>query len=371
MNAPLKQAASVQTTHKGFGVTMAAKETHSPKETVLAMIARQSQDSEDESFTFQQEQEGQSQSLDAPLKQGALRGSSNGGFDNSHVSNGDYLPSGVLLATILKALRNAEDNQLKIQQEQAQTEQNYYKALGGLNGDISKGIIAMAASSVVQAGSEEASGLEAQGVASAVSAGLTGATTVGTLGVGGWNTYKEGGIQDEIDQTKDFGKQLDGPKQADFVIAEDKLPTDEKLNQLVDSHGKNADGSYDQEAIEAIKLNPEKLKSTKAQNDEKLEDLQKKQKDLGDSTSRWVQNNQAISQVVNSATNAAGSIKQSQAKAAAAVSNASAQVQKQVQDMNYSAANTFKENAKSAAQQALQAADTMAQVAQSQVQFRG
>lgn len=359
MNAPLKQAKSVEAPSQGALGTVAAKRAQSPRETVLAIIGRDPESSDHEEF-------GQDEEL---LQQGALGAPSFG--DNPHISNGDYLPSGVMLATILKALRDAGDNQLEIQQQQAAAEQLFDRELGGLNGDITKGIIAMAAQSVVNAGNDEADGLRAQGVANAVNASISGATTLGTLGVGAYNSIKESGVSDEIDQAKDFGKQLDGNKQADLVIADDKMPTDEDLNQLVDNHGLNADGKPDHDAIEAIKTNPEKLKSAKAKNDDKVEDLQKKQKEYSDSTNRWTQTNQSLTTVVGAATGAAGNIQQSKAKAAAAADNAAAQVQKQTQDMNYSAANTFKDNAKTAAQQALQTADIMAQVAQSQVQVRG
>jgi hypothetical protein len=353
MNAPLKQARSVEESSRGLGAVAAPKRAQSPKETVLTLIGRDPEQSHDEEL---------------------LQQSASSFGDNPHISDGNYLPSGVMLATILKALRESGDNQLEIQQQQAAAEQLFDRELGGLNGDVRKGIIAMAAQSVVNAGNDEADGLMAQGVSSAVNAAVSGLTTALALGNGLKNTYKTDGTNDldkQMDEVKADGQKLDGIKQGDLLAADANKPIDEDLAQGVDRGGLDKQGKPVHDEIEAIKMSPKELESAKDANKEKLKDLKEKQQKLNDSTSQGIQTNQAVVQVVSSATGAYGSIQQSQAKAAAAADNASAQVQKQVQDMNYSAANTFKENAKAAAQQAFQAADLQAQVAQSQVQVRG
>ncbi len=309
--------------------------------------------------------------MNAPLKSTAPVLTPTKGTSPASGDSGLYLPSGVILATILKALRDAESQEIEIQREQAKAEQDFYKALGGLNGNISQGIIAMAAQSVINAGDDEAKGLTAQGIANAVNAGISGTMTVGTLGLGGYNSYMSSKLDPEIEQTKAFGEKLEGPKDADIVVAQGKSPTDAELEELMDRGGLKADGKYDQEAIEAIKAEPETLSRAKAKNNEKLEDLEKKQKEYAESTNNWTFRNQAIGNVTQSATSAAASIRQAQTKTDQAIDNASAQVQKQVQDMNSSSAQSFHQNAKEAAQQALTTADSLAQVAQAQVQFRG
>lgn len=282
-----------------------------------------------------------------------------------------YIPSGVMLATILKALRDAQDNDLEMQQEQAEVEQKYDQQLGGLDGSgISKGLIAMVADSTAQAGQDEAAGLEAQGLSSAINAGLSGATTLGVLGYGGYNAYKGGKLDDDIEQNKNFDKELDKASDGDLVVGAPKKMTDQELEALMDRKGLKADGSYDQDAINALKADGS-VQRLKEMNADKLKDLQKQQGDFSQNTHNAMLMNQTIGQVSQAATGSYASYEQAGSKVNSAADNASAAVQKQVQDMNYSSSNTFKQQAETSAQQALQIADALAQVAQSQVQFRG
>lgn len=282
---------------------------------------------------------------------------------------GSYMPSGMMLATICKALRDAQTADLEIQQDQAEVEQEYYKALGGIGQpDLGKGLIAMAAQSVVDAGDAEADGLRAQGIASAVNAGISGVTTVG-VGIKAASGWRESGkLDDEASKLDAFGKKLEDSPDADLAVGAQAKPVDpdveEALQKRVPKELEADPAKYNAARVEAkAKLQDE--------NEKQLKEVRRKQSEISSSTQNAMSFNQATTNVTQAATQTYSSFAQETAKTEAAAHNADAQVQKQVQDMNSSSANTFKDQAKQAAQAALQASDTIAQVGQAQVQFRG
>lgn len=284
-------------------------------------------------------------------------------------TGGNYMPSGLMLATICKALRDAQNADLEIQKDQAEIEQEYYKALGGIGmKDIREGLIAMSADSVAQAGKDEADGLKAQAWASGVNAIFSGATTIGVaLKAGsGWNENRN--LDKEATKLNSFGKKLNGTPDADLALAAPGSSVDPEIEEAIQKR-----------VPKELEANPDKYNGTRLEakrqlideNEKDLNEVRRKQKEISESTQNALNINQAVTTVTQAATQTYSSYEQAQAKINAAADNSAAQVQKQVQDMNSSSANTFKDQARQAATAALQTSDTMAQVAASQVQFRG
>lgn len=277
-----------------------------------------------------------------------------------------YIPSGVLIAEILKALREAQNNDMERQQLQAETEQKFYTALGNCGGDPSKGVIAMAAQSIVDAGNEQAAGLTAMGISMAVNAGLSGAFTLGTLGYGIKESLGNNSIEDEMTNLKNNRNDLDGPVDADTIVGEVGKPT-ENIEMEEFKNGKPS-----QETKAATRAgNQDDLDKVKEDLDKKIGDKKEDQEAVQKRIDRAVQFNQTISNISSSATQAAGNIIKAPHDAAAAANNAASDVEKTLSQMDTSSANSFKENAQAAAQQALRTAEDLAQIAASQVQVRG
>ncbi|MBU6383161.1 MAG: hypothetical protein KGR16_02450 [Verrucomicrobia bacterium] len=290
---------------------------------------------------------------------------------------GDYLPSGFMLATIYKALLEAEDASLKMQQDQAQAEQEYYSVLGGVSTsatgstDISKGLIAMAANSIVQAGNNEAEGLEKAALGNAIAAGITGAFTGLTIAHGANIFVKNRGLDNDLEKANAFRNELHEGVDANLTVSAPNQVTDESLESIVSRFGKNEQGEFDREGISALRAaRPDAFGRVQEMAKENAEKIQKEISDNSDAANKSVQMNQTGSVIAQAATGSYANYGQGAAKSNAAGNNASAQVQKQVQDMDTAAARTLDEQSRASAQQAMQTADALAQVAQSQVQSR-
>lgn len=284
----------------------------------------------------------------------------------------NYIPNGLLIAIILKALREAQDNDVNRQQMQAEAEQHYYKALGNIGGDPTKGIIAIAAQNTVNAGVESAKGLEAMGKSLAISAGISGATAVGTLGGGAYESYKADGVQGEITTIKADQAQLDNLPEGDIEVAKNQrseAQEDTDLASRLDNFAKGE--TVDQDTMEAGKLDPELVQKRRKVQDDQIKEKERMRDEHNTKSRRYTEMGQTLINVVSSSTQAAGNIQKAPHDAAAAANNAAAEVSKNLQQMDSSAANNFRDSAHAAAQQALATADTLAQVAASQVQMRG
>lgn len=291
------------------------------------------------------------------------------GSGNTPSFNSGYCPSGLLIATISKALREAQDNDLEMQQQQAEVERDEYKLLGGIGmADIHDGLLAMSADSIAQAGVDEADGLKAQGIANAINAGVSGATTIGA-GVNGLKNWRESSNLDaEAKTTQEFGEKLKNSPDGDLAIGAQNKELDPEVESAIQKRVPK-ELQENREKYNAARM--EAKGQLEDENEKQFKEIRRKQDDLSHSTQNVMNFNRSVTDVAQAATGTYSSFEQGQAKINSAADQASGQVQKQVQDMTYSNANTFKDQSKQSAQAALQTSETLAQVANSQVQFRG
>ncbi len=294
------------------------------------------------------------------------------GNSNSSNSNIGYIPSGLLIAIILHALRLAQDNDLERQKLQAQTEQAYDTQLGGLNGDPSKGLIAIAAESVVNAGKEQADGLITQGISSAVNAAVSGAVAIGTVGMMKVQSSQTDPIEGQIKAARSELAEIEGPEAAQKANPQTApagtQPTVELSNNVKDYLGETGAAQRQTLAAQPNHAMFEKV-TTRIR-----EDIKMKTSELEPINAKFNQLmavGKQISDAAGAAAGAAGNVEKAGHDVAAAADNAAADVGKTVQQMSTSAASKAEEAARAAGQQAIQVSDSLAQVAASQVQMRG
>lgn len=287
--------------------------------------------------------------------------------------NTSYIPNGLMIALILKALREAQDNDLEIQKLQAKTEQDFDTALGGIGKNPSKGLIAMSAQSVVNAGQEQAKALISVGISSAVSAGISGLATIGAFGYSKYQSNQTDQIEEELKPLKTSRDLLEARPQGDLT-AEELKPMTEKEREIFDKPFEEItdQGELVQKA-RLIKLHTtdEEVEALKTKVERKIQEKTKEQERFIGGGQQAFQISNQVSNVVQAATGAGGNVEKAGKDAKAAAENATAETEKTLQQMNVTSSNHYQENAHASAQQALQVADTLAQVAASQVQIRG
>lgn len=282
-------------------------------------------------------------------------------------------PGRSLLAMLGEALREARDSQNKQQNSQAQAEQNAAKIEGGYvetaaDGTQTRvaGLIEQQSNATVSAAESNANAQKKEAIGSAITGGLSFATTAGSIGMEVNSGLKNKGLNDEIKLLDNDNESMSGNRQVDpdhVLTAQDKA----MFNGVAEELPKFARGETVSEEARKIALTDKDLVEQRmAANDKKIKDLRSE-----------VKNNQRFSDNINQKVRtindgiisplSAGLSKLEATKDStqAGANQATAEVNKTISDQNHAYGESQKQAAQASLQQALQMSEMLGQIGQS------